>query len=126
VSCVEGENNMAWIYILIAGFLEVGWVIGLKYSHGFTIMFPSIITVVIILLSFFLLSKALYSIPLGTGYAIFTGFGTVGTIVVGMLFWGENINLSKIFFVTLMIAGIIGLKISQTDPKTSKNMNVRG
>ncbi|MGG1674888.1 DMT family transporter [Neobacillus sp. NRS-1170] len=121
---------MAWIYILIAGFLEIGWVIGLKYSHGFSILIPSIITVAIILLSFFLLSKALHAIPLGTGYAIFTGFGTVGTIAAGMLFWGETINLSKVFFVTLMIAGIIGLKISPSEPKTSKNMtdklNVRG
>ncbi|WHY67370.1 multidrug efflux SMR transporter [Neobacillus sp. SuZ13] len=117
---------MAWIYILIAGLLEICWVIGLKYSHGFTILIPSIITVVIILFSFFLLSKALHSIPIGTGYAIFTGFGTVGTISVGMLFWGETINLSKIFFVTLMIAGIIGLKISPAGPKTAKKMNIGG
>lgn len=78
---------MAWIYILMAGLLEIVWVIGLKYSHGFTKIIPSIVTVVIIILSFFLLSKALHSIPLGTGYAIFTGLGTVGTVVTGMLFW---------------------------------------
>ncbi|PGY12631.1 multidrug efflux SMR transporter [Bacillus sp. AFS031507] len=108
---------MAWIYIIMAGILEIVWVIGLKYSHGFTKIIPSIVTVVIILFSFFLLSKALHSIPLGTGYAIFTGLGTVGTVVTGMLFWGETINPLKVFFVTLMILGIIGIKISPAQPK---------
>lgn len=102
---------MAWIYIIMAGLLEIIWVIGLKYSHGFTKMTPSILTVIIIIFSFFLLSKALHSIPLGTGYAIFTGLGTVGTVVTGMLFWGESINPLKVFFVALMIAGIIGIKM---------------
>ncbi len=77
---------MAWIYIIMAGLLEIVWVIGLKHSYGFTKIIPSIFTVVIIIFSFFLLSKALHSIPLGTGYAIFTGLGTVGTVVIGMLF----------------------------------------
>ena len=103
---------MAWIYIIMAGLLEIVWVIGLKYSHGFTRIIPSIVTVVIILFSFFLLSKALHSIPLGTGYAVFTGLGTVGTVVTGMLFWGETINPLKVFFVALMILGIIGIKVS--------------
>ncbi|MEY2194061.1 multidrug efflux SMR transporter [Neobacillus sp. BF23-41] len=108
---------MAWIYIIMAGILEIVWVIGLKYSHGFTKIIPSIVTVVIILFSFFLLSKALHSIPLGTGYAIFTGLGTVGTVVTGMLFWGETINPLKVFFVALMILGIIGIKVSPAQPK---------
>ncbi|UOE56733.1 multidrug efflux SMR transporter [Bacillus sp. CMF12] len=109
---------MAWIYLIMAGLLEIVWVIGLKYSHGFTILIPSIITVALILLSFFLLSKSFHSVPLGTGYSVFTGLGTVGTVAAGMLFWGETINLLKLFFVALMIAGIIGLKISQAKPKT--------
>jgi quaternary ammonium compound-resistance protein SugE len=108
---------MAWIYIIIAGLLEIVWVIGLKYSHGFTKIIPSIVTVVIIIFSFFLLSKALHSIPLGTGYAIFTGLGTVGTVVTGMLFWGETINPLKLFFVALMILGILGIKIISAQPK---------
>lgn len=103
---------MAWIYILLAGLLEIVWVFGLKYSHGFTKIMPSIATVVTIILSFYLLSKALHSIPLGTGYAIFTGLGTVGTVVTGILFWGETINPSKVFFVALMILGIVGIKVS--------------
>ncbi|WCN39279.1 DMT family transporter [Aneurinibacillus uraniidurans] len=106
---------MAWIYIMIAGLLEIVWVIGLKYSHGFTELIPSILTVGIIIFSFFLLSKALHSIPVGTGYAIFTGMGTVGTVAIGAIFWGETINWLKIFFVVLMIVGIIGLKIISND-----------
>lgn len=106
---------MAWIYITIAGLLEIIWVIGLKYSHGFTEPIPSILTVGIIIFSFFVLSKALHSIPVGTGYAIFTGLGTVGTVVVGVILWGETINWLKICFVVLMIGGIIGLKIISND-----------
>ncbi|TKG99691.1 multidrug efflux SMR transporter [Peribacillus simplex] len=108
---------MAWIYIIMAGLLEIVWVIGLKYSHGFTKIIPSIFTVVIIIFSFFLLSKALHSIPLGTGYAIFTGLGTVGTVVTGMLFLGETINPLKVFFMALMILGMIGIKVNPAKPK---------
>ncbi|QED49436.1 DMT family transporter [Cytobacillus dafuensis] len=113
---------MAWIYIIIAGLLEIVWVIGLKYSHGFTKLIPSIITILIILFSFYLLSKALHSIPLGTGYAIFTGIGTVGTVLVGILFWEESINPQKLFFVTLILFGIIGLKIIPEEPKELMDM----
>lgn len=108
---------MAWIYIIMAGLLEIVWVIGLKYSNGFTKIIPSIVTVVVIIFSFFLLSKALHSIPLGSGYAIFTGLGTVGTVVAGVFFWGETINPLKVFFVALMISGIIGIKISSAQPE---------
>lgn len=108
---------MAWIYIIMAGLLEIVWVIGLKYSHGFTKIIPSIFTVVIIIFSFFLLSKALHSIPLGTGYAIFTGLGTVGTVVIGMLFLDETINPLKVFFMALMILGMIGIKVNPVEPK---------
>jgi quaternary ammonium compound-resistance protein SugE len=111
---------MAWIYIILAGFLEIVWVIGLKYSHGFTVLIPSILTVGIIIFSFFLLSKALHSIPIGTGYAVFTGLGTVGTIAIGVIFWGDPINLLKVFFVFLMIIGIIGLKIIPEDSHDPK------
>ena len=108
---------MAWIYIIMAGLLEIVWVFGLKYSRGFTEIIPSIVTIIIIIFSFFLLSKALHSIPLGTGYAIFTGLGTVGTVVTGMLFLGETINPLKVFFVALMILGINKIKIGPAQPK---------
>jgi quaternary ammonium compound-resistance protein SugE len=106
---------MEWIYITIAGLLEIVCVIGLKYSHGFTDFMPSMLTIGVTILSFFVFSKALCLIPVGTGYAIFTGLGTVGTIAVGAIFGGEAINLPKIFFVFLMIFGIIGLKIMSKD-----------
>ncbi|WP_338751333.1 multidrug efflux SMR transporter [Bacillus sp. FJAT-52991] len=111
---------MAWIYIIMAGFLEIIWVIGLKYSEGFTKMIPSIITVAIIIFSFFLLSKALRSIPLGTGYAIFTGLGTIGTVIIGMLFWGEEVSPLKVFFLSLMLLGIIGIKLSPEQSQHQK------
>ncbi len=108
---------MAWMYIIMAGLLEIVWVIGLKYSNGFTEIIPSIVTVALILFSFFLLSKALHSISLGTGYAIFTGIGTVGTVISEILIWGETINPIKILFVTLILFGIIGLKVNSTESK---------
>ncbi|WP_416826152.1 DMT family transporter [Ectobacillus polymachus] len=111
---------MAWIYIVIAGLLEIVWVIGLKYSQGFTVFIPSIFTIGIIIFSFFLLSKALHTIPVGTGYAIFTGMGTIGTVAIGVIFWGETINLLKVFFIFLMIFGIIGLKIISKDTPAAK------
>ncbi|MFX3623452.1 MAG: multidrug efflux SMR transporter [Ectobacillus sp.] len=113
---------MAWIYMLVAGLLEIVWVIGLKYSRGFTEFIPSILTVGVIIFSFFLLSKALQAIPIGTGYAIFTGLGTAGTVAVGALFWGETMNLLKGFFVMLMIFGIIGLKIISNDGQAQQEM----
>ncbi|WP_028400168.1 DMT family transporter [Ectobacillus panaciterrae] len=113
---------MAWIYIMIAGLLEIVWVIGLKYSNGFTELIPSMLTVGIIIFSFFLLSKALRSIPVGTGYAVFTGLGTVGTVAIGVTFWGETINLLKVFFVILMIFGIIGLKIIPPNGQAPKEV----
>jgi quaternary ammonium compound-resistance protein SugE len=113
---------MSWVYILIAGFLEIVWVIGLKYSHGFTILIPSIATIIVVIFSFYLLSKALDSIPIGTGYAIFTGIGTVGTVITGAIFWGETITPWKVFFVTLIIVGIIGLRVIPEEPKELKNI----
>ncbi|WP_397538598.1 DMT family transporter [Rummeliibacillus pycnus] len=112
---------MAWIYLIIAGFLEIVWVVGLKYSQGFTVLIPSILTVGIIIFSFFLLSKALHSIPIGTGYAIFTGLGTIGTIAIGVIFWGEPINVLKVLFIMLMIIGIIGLKMIPEGQKVSRH-----
>jgi quaternary ammonium compound-resistance protein SugE len=109
---------MAWIYMIIAGILEIVWVIGLKYSQGFTKVIPSIATVVVILTSFYLLSKALRSISLGVGYAIFTGLGTVGTVLIECLIWGETFNPLKIVFILLIIFGIIGLKINSKITKT--------
>ncbi|KMJ57974.1 ligand-binding protein SH3 [Bacillus sp. LL01] len=106
---------MQWVYIFIAGLLEIVWVLGLRFSEGFTVLTPSIVTVVTLTISFYLFSKSLKFIPIGTAYAIFTGFGAAGTAVVGILFFQESASFSKLFFIGLMLVGIIGLKITTSD-----------
>lgn len=106
---------MAWIYLLIAGFLEIGWAVGLKYSEGFTRFWPSLGTVAAMIASFFFLSIALKTLPLGTAYAVWTGIGAVGTTVIGLLFFGESRETLRILCILLIVAAIIGLKL--TSPK---------
>ncbi|WP_223700851.1 DMT family transporter [Sutcliffiella deserti] len=103
---------MHWIYIFIAGLLEIVWVLGLRFSNGFTILIPSILTVATLAVSFYLFSKSLKFLPIGTAYAIFTGFGAAGTAVIGIFFFQESANASKLFFIGLMLAGIVGLKLT--------------
>lgn len=102
---------MAWFYLLIAGVLECGWAVGLKYTEGFTKPIPSIITAVLMALSLWFLSLALKSIPIGTGYAVWTGIGAVGVAVIGMVFFGEPKHLARLICLLLIICGIIGLKL---------------
>ncbi|MGD7046508.1 DMT family transporter [Jeotgalibacillus proteolyticus] len=102
---------MAWIYLIAAGVTEIVWALGLKFSEGFTNVIPSIITIVFITVSFYLLSKAMKQIPVGTAYATFTGIGAVGTAVIGMIFFGEFVSIAKIFFLLLLVGGIVGLKL---------------
>lgn len=101
---------MAWIYLLIAGALEVGWAVGLKYSEGFTKLAPSVLTVVGMVASGFFLALAVQKIPLGTAYASWTGIGAVGTAILGMVLFAEPATTARLFFVALIIAGIVGLK----------------
>ncbi|MBM7702405.1 DMT family transporter [Metabacillus iocasae] len=109
---------MGWIYLIIGGITEIVWAIGLKYSHGFTETVPSIVTIVFITISFYLFAKSLSMIPIGTAYAAFTGIGAAGTAIIGMIFLNEGTSIGKIFFLTLMIFGIIGLKlVSNDEPK---------
>ena len=103
---------MAWLYLVVAGLLEVGWAIGLKYSEGFTKLVPSIFTVLGMIASFALLSQALRTLPIGTAYAIWTGIGAVGTAVVGILLLGESREVARIICILLIVAGIIGLKVT--------------
>jgi len=105
---------MAWVYLLLAGLLEVVWAIGLKYTEGFTKLWPSVGTIGTMIVSFFLLAQALKTIPVGTGYAIWTGIGAVGTVIIGMTFLGESRELSRIFCIVLIVGGIIGLKVTST------------
>ena len=103
---------MIWIIVLVAGLLEVVWAIGLRYTDGFTHFWPSIATLLVMALSFFLLSLAMRSLPLGTVYAVWVGIGAVGTAVVGILFLGEPASLVRILSIMLIVLGITGLKIS--------------
>lgn len=103
---------MEWIYLVVAGIFEMGWAIGLKYSHGFTRLWPSLGTVAAMAVSFFLLAQALKTIPVGTGYAVWTGIGALGTAVMGMILFGESREVLRIFFLFLIVTGILGLQIT--------------
>lgn len=102
---------MAWIYLFIAGFFEIGWAVGLKYTEGFTKLWPSVITIIGMILSFYFLSAAVKTIPIGTAYAIWTGIGAVGTAIFGMILFGESKEFIRLIFIFLIVIGIIGLKI---------------
>jgi quaternary ammonium compound-resistance protein SugE len=102
---------MAWTYLLGAGLLEIGWALGLKYTNGFTRLWPSVITVVCLAISFFLLSLSLKTIPLGTAYAIWTGIGAVGTAILGMILFAEPREVGRIVCIVMIVAGTLGLKL---------------
>lgn len=103
---------MNWIYLLIAGLLEIGWAIGLKYSEGWTKFVPSILTATAMIASFYFLSLALKTLPIGTAYAVWTGIGTVGAAFFGMLFFQEPRDFLRILCIFLIIGGIAGLKFT--------------
>lgn len=102
---------MAWIYLLAAGLLEVAWAVGLKYTHGFTRLLPSLFTLVSMAASVGLLGIALRHLPLGTAYAVWTGIGTVGTAIMGMILLGEPAGAMRLACIGLIVAGIFGLKL---------------
>ncbi|MBB6310130.1 quaternary ammonium compound efflux SMR transporter SugE [Xanthobacter tagetidis] len=102
---------MAWVYLFVAGLLEVGWAIGMKYSDGFTRLWPSAITVVSIVVSLFLLSLSLKSIPIGTAYAVWAGIGTVGTAIVGIAVFSESTDMLRLASIGLIAVGLVGLKL---------------
>ncbi|MED4730845.1 Quaternary ammonium compound-resistance protein SugE [compost metagenome] len=106
---------MAWLYVFIGGIIEIGWVLGLKYSNGFTLLVPSILTVISLIISFFFFTKSMKLLPIGTAYAVFTGIGTAGTVIIGMLLLGESASFLRILFILLLIGGIIGLKLISSD-----------
>lgn len=102
---------MKWVMLLVAGGFEVWWALGLKYSQGFTKLVPSVFTVLGMIASFYFLSLALKDLPLGTAYAIWTGIGTVGTVILGVLIFKEPLDLIRLLCICLIVAGIIGLKL---------------
>lgn len=106
---------MAWMQLILAGIFEIGWAISIKYTEGFTKLLPSVGMIFAAIISFYLLSAALKSIPMGTAYVVFTGIGAIGTVTFGMLFLGESRDISKILCILLVIIGTLGLKLFAKD-----------
>ena len=103
---------MAWIYLLLAGLFEVVWAIGLKYTEGFTRLWPTVITVTAMVISIALLAMAVKTLPIGTAYAIWTGIGAVGAVALGIVLFGDPATLPRLLCVALIVIGIIGLKLT--------------
>ena len=103
---------MNWIYLVIAGILEIGWAIGLKYTEGWSRLLPSVLTGATMLASFYFLSLALKTLPIGTAYAVWTGIGTVGAAVLGMILFNEPRDFARILCILLIVGGIAGLKLT--------------
>jgi quaternary ammonium compound-resistance protein SugE len=103
---------MSWIYLFIAGLFEVVWAIGLKYTEGFTRLWASVGTIAAMIVSFYLLAVALRTIPIGTGYAVWTGIGAVGTAILGVILFDESRDIARVLCILLIVAGIVGLKLT--------------
>lgn len=102
---------MSWVYLFIAGLFEIGWAVGLKYTHGFTRLMPSLFTVGAMGISLFMLGIALRTLPLGTAYAIWTGIGTIGTAILGIVLFNEPAEVLRLVCIGMIAAGIVGLKL---------------
>lgn len=103
---------MAWLLLFVAGLFEVGWAVGLKYADGFTKLWPSLWTAASMAASIFLLAMALRTIPLGTGYAVWTGIGAMGTVIFGIVYFGESTDLLRMGSIALILIGLVGLKLA--------------
>lgn len=103
---------MSWIILFFAGLFEVGWAVGLKYTDGFSRPLPTALTIIAMAISLGLLGLAMKELPLGTAYAIWTGVGAVGTVIAGIILFGESMALVRLVSVALIIAGLVGLKVS--------------
>ena len=108
----KGGFSMHWILLVVAGLFETAWAVGLKYTEGFTRLYPTIFTLIAMALSVWLLSLALKVLPVGTGYAVWTGIGAVGAVLVGMFFLGEPKDFARVLSIALILAGIVGLKLT--------------
>jgi quaternary ammonium compound-resistance protein SugE len=103
---------MAWVILVTAGLLEVGWAIGLKHTEGFTRLWPTVGTVLAMILSMWLLGLATKSLPVGTAYTVWVGIGAVGTVVLGIALLGESANVARLVSVALIVLGVVGLKLA--------------
>lgn len=104
--------NTAWTILVIAGLLEVCWAIGLKYAEGFTKLIPSLFTIITLSVSMYLLAKAAEVLPIGTAYGVWVGIGALGTALLGIILFNESVSIMRAIFLSLLLIGIIGLKIS--------------
>ncbi|CAN5463364.1 quaternary ammonium compound efflux SMR transporter SugE [soil metagenome] len=102
---------MAWLILFVAGLCEIGWAVGLKYTDGFTRLWPTVFTGASLLVSMALLGMAVKSLPLGTAYAVWTGIGAVGTVILGIVLFKEPVTVARLVCVGLIVAGILGLKV---------------
>lgn len=109
-------RNAAWGVLVLAGLLEVGWAVGLKYAEGFTRFWPSVLTAIALVASMGLLALALRTLPLGTAYAVWTGIGTIGTAVLGIVLFREPATAARLLCIALIVAGIVGLKVLAGTP----------
>ena len=107
------EHSLAWFILIIAGMFETAWAIGMKYSNGFTLLWPSVITIICSLISFVLLSLSIKVLPVGTAYAVWTGIGAIGTVILGIKLFHEPYDLYRLFFILLIVVGIGGLRLSK-------------
>lgn len=105
---------MAWALLVVAGLLEVGWAIGLKYTEGFTKLWPSVATIVAIIGSMYLLAVAARTLPIGTAYAVWVGIGSVGTVILGIALFGEPLTPLRGLFLAMLVVAILGLKFTAT------------
>ncbi|WNL28113.1 quaternary ammonium compound efflux SMR transporter SugE [Arcobacter cryaerophilus gv. pseudocryaerophilus] len=103
---------MSWTILFLAGIFEIFWAVGLKYSDGFTKLFPTIFTIVTMIISFYLLSLALKALPIGTAYAVWVGIGTIGTVIAGIMLFGESMSLIRVISILFILIGIVGLKFT--------------
>ncbi|ACI93504.1 small multidrug resistance protein [Afipia carboxidovorans OM5] len=103
---------MAWVILFFAGLMEIGWAIGLKYTDGFTRLVPSVLTLAAMTISVVLLAIALKTLPVGTGYAVWTGIGAVGTAILGIVLFGDPATVARLACIGLIVAGIVGLKLA--------------
>ena len=106
---------MAWLLLIVAGLLEVVWAIGLKYTDGFTRLWPSVVTIVAIVASMFLLALAARTLPIGTAYSVWVGIGAAGAVLVGILLLKEPATLSRLCFLALLLVAIIGIKVTSPE-----------
>lgn len=108
---------MPWIILVVAGLFEISWATGLKYTHGFTKLWPSVFTILAIIISMYLLGVAARTLPIGTAYAVWVGIGAAGTVVLGMILMGEPVTLGRVLFLAMLIVSIIGLKLTAQPPQ---------